>query len=72
MSDEIECVTKQWGGSIGIVIPKEVVEQENIRPNQRIRVVVKKIILAKDLWGLGPIKLTKSAQEIKDELRKGW
>lgn len=72
MSDEIECVTKQWGGSIGIVIPKEVVEQENIRPNQRIRVVVKKIIQTKDLWELGPIKLIKSAQEIKDELRKGW
>ncbi|TAL51591.1 MAG: AbrB/MazE/SpoVT family DNA-binding domain-containing protein [Nanoarchaeota archaeon] len=72
MNEEVECTTKKWGSSIGIVIPKSVVEREHIKPNERIRVSVKKVVLAKDIWNLGPIVDKEPTQKIKDWMRKGW
>ena len=72
MDEEVECTTKKWGSSIGIVIPKSVVERENIKPNEKIHIVVKKVTLARDLWGLAPFKKKESGQEAKDWMRKGW
>ncbi len=72
MPEDIECVTKKWGSSIGIVIPNDVVKKEHLKPNEKIRIVIKKIPLAKELWGIGIVKDKRSTQEIKDELRKGW
>ncbi len=72
MADEVECETKKWGSSIGIIIPSDVVKRERIKPNERILVTVKKVVLAKDIWGLAPFKKKESAQKIKDWLRKGW
>ena len=72
MPEEIECITKKWGSSIGIVIPKEIVQKEHIKPNEKIHIVVKKMLLARDFWNLGPLRRTESTQDIKDELRKGW
>jgi len=72
MPEEVECTTKKWGSSIGIVIPKSVVEREHIKPNEKIRILVKKVPLARDLWGIAPFKKKQSTQEIKDWLRKQW
>jgi antitoxin component of MazEF toxin-antitoxin module len=70
---EIECITRKWGSSVGIVIPKEIVEKEHIKPNEKVRVTVNKITLARDLWNLGPlVRKDKSTQKVKDELRAGW
>jgi hypothetical protein len=70
--EEVECVAKKWGSSIGVVIPSEVVEKERIKPNEKIHIVVKKCPLARDIWNLGPLAVTEPTQKIKDELRKGW
>ena len=72
MTGEIECKTKKWGSSIGIVIPSEVIKKENIGPNETIKVIIRKNPLAKILWGLGPVKDKRSTDEIIRELRKGW
>lgn len=72
MTDEIECKTKKWGSSIGIVIPSEIVKKENIKPDETIKVVIKKTPLAKILLGLGPVKDKRPTEEIIKELRKGW
>jgi len=72
MTTEVECVAKQWGSSIGVIIPKNVVDAEHIRPNEKVRVTVKKTTLAQDIWNLGPITSVRSTQEIVDELKKGW
>lgn len=69
---EAECVTKKWGSSIGIVIPKEVVQKEKIKPNEKICIVIKKVPKAKDIWNLGPLRRTEPTQEIVNELKKGW
>lgn len=68
---EIEAKTKKWGSSIGVVLPKALVEEVGIKPNEPIIIDVKKRHKAKEFFGL--LKDWKrSAQEIKDEMRKGW
>jgi len=69
---EIEAMTRKWGGSIGVIIPKEIVETEGIEPNKMVRISINKVPLAKILWKIGPVKKTESTQKIKDELRSLW
>lgn len=68
---EIETKTKKWGSSIGVVLPKALVEDIGIKPNEPIIIDVKKRHKAKEFFGL--LKNWKRAtQGIKDEMRKGW
>jgi antitoxin component of MazEF toxin-antitoxin module len=69
---DIDCLTKKWGSSIGIIIPNDIVKKEHIIPNERIRITVTKIPDAKSIWDIGPIQRKQTTQQIKDELRKGW
>ena len=68
---EIECKTRKIGGSLGIIIPKEVVEEEGIKPNQSIKIEIRSRPKAREIWGLFP-NLKTPAQKLKDEARKGW
>ena len=68
---ETEVRTRKWGSSIGVVLPKELVDEIGIKPNEKIRIDVKKGIKAKEFFGL--LKDWKRpTQEIKNEARKGW
>lgn len=68
---ETEVKTRKWGSSIGIVLPKELVEEAGIRLNETVVVDIRKRHKAKEFFGL--LKDWKRpTQEIKDEMRKGW
>lgn len=68
---ECETITRKWGNSLGIILPKEVVEKENIKENEKIRVFIfKKKDTLKKTFGMLKSKMKKSTQQIKDELRK--
>ena len=68
---EIETRTRKWGSSIGLILPKSLVDEVGIKPNEKITIEVKKRPLAKEFFGL--LKDWKrSTQEIKDEARAGW
>ena len=68
---EIEAKTRKWGSSIGIVLPKKIVEEAGIKPNEKIVIEVKRRPLAKEFFGI--LKDWKRpTQEIKDEMRAGW
>lgn len=60
----IEVKTKQWGNSIGVIIPKEVVNTLKIKPEETILIEVeKKENPLKELWGFGKgKKLTQKAR----------
>lgn len=61
--------TKQWGNSIGIVIPRDKVESLKIRPNQDIMISIEnKENVLKELFGL--LKTKKTSEEILKEVRK--
>jgi len=62
---------RKWGNSLGIVIPKEVAEAGGIRPGDEVSTEIRKVSDMTEVFGsLRGWK--KSAQEIKDEARKGW
>jgi len=60
---------REWGSSIGLVIPKEIVRQESLKSGDEVVVEIKKAKTLKDLFGsLKNLKI--DAQEFKDERRK--
>ncbi len=69
---EVRTIAKKWGSSIGVILPKNVVEAKRIRENDELIIEIKKRPLAGELFGKFPRKSGKSAQQIKDEMRLGW
>jgi antitoxin component of MazEF toxin-antitoxin module len=67
---EVMVTARKWGNSIGVTLPSEMVEDEKIKPNDKVILSVRKVVPIKDLFGT--LKTKKTAQQIKDELRKGW
>ena len=50
---EMETKLKGWGNSIGLVIPKNMIRVGNLKPKQRVRVIIKpvKVLKVRDLFG---------------------
>ena len=67
---EIETMTRKWGNSLGITLPKKIIEQEHLRENQKVIVEIHRVIDTRRLRGL--VKFKKTAQQIKDDMRAGW
>ena len=67
---EIKAKTRKWGNSIGVLIPKEMVREENIKPNQEITLMISKkpITKGKDIWGT--LKFKESTEELMREIDK--
>lgn len=67
---ELETKARKWGNSIGISLPKDVIEKANIKPNKEVRLLIldKKIDLSKVF---GTLKIKKPTQKILDEIRQG-
>ena len=65
---ECEAVVKAWGNSMGIVLPKKKIAEENISANQKVRVIVnpKGTLTARDLFDKVKFKTTTR------ELKKMW
>lgn len=71
---ELELTARKWGNSIAVVIPSSVVEKEKIKENQKLTIDLKskKPLLVKDVFGMFKGQITRSTQEIKDDMRAGW
>ena len=69
---EILCKPRKWGNSLGITLPKEIIEKEKIKEGEEIIVEVrkKKIDLSEFFGRLKGAKI--DAQKMKDESRKIW
>jgi hypothetical protein len=70
----VECDIKarKWGNSLGLVIPKDIVEKENIQENEDLHVLIlkKKKNPLRETFGSMKNEWKMSGQEIKDILRK--
>lgn len=42
---------RKLGGSVAVVVPKEMAELENIKPNDSVRITVERIDEVSSLWG---------------------
>ncbi len=67
---EVDATARQWGDSIAIIIPREVVVQENIKPKDRVHIVLQKEYDFRDIFGT--FKIKKTPQQLKDASRTGW
>ncbi|MEK6861068.1 MAG: hypothetical protein AABY07_03790 [Nanoarchaeota archaeon] len=67
-----DAIPKQWGNSIGITIPKEIIERERITPKKRIRLLVVGTTMDGVRRSFGSLKFKKSTQQIMDEIDEGY
>jgi len=68
---EFSAVARRWGNSLGITLPKQIVEQTGIRENQEVNVEIKtkSNMPSKEIFGfVRDWRL--NAQKVKDEARK--
>ncbi|MBS3135226.1 hypothetical protein J4406_02565 [Candidatus Woesearchaeota archaeon] len=66
----IQATIKKWGNSMGVLLPKEIVEKEKLKVNEKILI---NIVKEADLTGIfNSLKRGISGQEFKDMVRKGW
>ena len=64
----IRCQTRQWGNSVGIIIPHDVVESYSLKPNEEVIIEIKKRVnVLKELFGTLPFK--KPTHQILKEAR---
>lgn len=61
---------KQIGGSIGILIPQEIVKKERIHVNDTLKIEIEKTDDFSWLWGRGK-EIKKSTDEIMKEIDEG-
>ncbi len=69
---ETEAQVKEWGRSVGIVIPKEAAIKERINVGDTVKILIKrKSNPLKETFGI--IKLKRTSEEILKEIDKeGW
>ena len=51
---EIKTITKRWGSSLGIILPKAVVDAKRISENEEITIEIKKRPTAESIFGKFP------------------
>jgi len=66
----VKTVVKKWGSSLGVVLPKELVKKEQLKPNESILIEVVKEADIRDTFGT--LKRKMSGQKFKDMVRAGW
>lgn len=67
---QVRVRVKEWGNSLGIVIPREFVILEDIKADDEVTVTVSKSESLSEFFGKGRKKV--DTQKAKDESRKIW
>ena len=67
-----DAIPKQWGNSVGITIPKEIIERENISLKRKTKFVVLGTERNDLKKAFGSLKLKKSTQKAMDEIDAGY
>ena len=63
-------IAKKWGSSIGIVLPREIVDEQGIRAGDEIVIRIFKKGNLKDIFG--KLKTGIPGQKFKNTIREGW
>ena len=70
---EAKTITRQWGNSIAVVLPKILVLTQQLHANEEVVISVRKRRpRAGELFGILKGKFKEPTQKIKDEMRRGW
>jgi antitoxin component of MazEF toxin-antitoxin module len=60
---------KCWGNSLGVVLPKTLVDQEELVEGEEVEIIVRKVSDVRSLRGKYPFK---NLQHEKEEMRLSW
>ena len=67
-----DAIPKQWGNSIGITIPREIIKKEHISPKKKAKFLVIGAAMDEVKKSFGSLKFKKSTQQIMDEIDEGY
>jgi len=67
---KVSARVRRIGNSLGIIIPREEVDMDNIKEGDLVEVEVLRCINVKEMFG--SVKFRKTVQELKDEMRREW
>lgn len=67
-----EAIPKQWGNSLGITIPKEIIKEERIIQKKKVKFLVIGTEMRKLKEAFGTLKLKKPTQKVMDEIDEGY
>lgn len=69
---EVEVNVKEWGNSLGVILPRNLAKKEKIKSGDKIKmIIVKEQTDLSDIFGM--LKDSKiNSQKVKDDLRKEW
>ncbi|MFH1054288.1 MAG: hypothetical protein V1740_07755 [Candidatus Woesearchaeota archaeon] len=70
--DMFEAIPKQWGNSIGITIPREIVKKNKIAPKKKMKFLVLNSDTNVMKSVFGTMKFKKPIQKIMDEIDEGY
>jgi len=66
-----KAILRNWGSSLGVVVPKEVVRQEHLKEGEEVVIELHKKKTMRDVFGsMKDLKI--DSQKMKDDLRKEW
>ena len=69
----VEVKVKKWGNSMGVILPKILVEKAHLKEDDEILIeVVKEADLSKIFGSIKEKDRKMSGQKMKDMVRKGW
>jgi antitoxin component of MazEF toxin-antitoxin module len=60
---------KSWGNSLGIILPKALVDAEELKEGEEVEITVRKTSDIRTLRGKYPFK---NLQHEKDQMKQGW
>ncbi len=60
---------KCWGNSLGIILPKALVDEEELKEGEEVEVTVRKVSDVSSLRGKYPFK---DLQDEKNKMKRGW
>jgi len=68
---KLQTVLRKWGNSIGVVIPREIIEKERLREGEEVIIDIENKNDLKNIFGsLKDWRI--NSQKMKEELRRGW
>ncbi len=67
-----ETTPKKWGNSLGVTIPKEIVDKEKLSPGKKVRVFVMADRMSELRKVFGSLKLKMPTQKAMEEIDKEY
>lgn len=60
---------KSWGNSLGVILPKALIDAEELKEGEEVEITVRKTSDVRTLRGKYPFK---NLQHEKDQMKHGW